>query len=82
NPFNPETTVRYQVPKASDVKITVFNVIGQQVRVLVNESKLAGSHNVMWNGLDDHGKQVSSGIYFLQMKAGDFTKVRKMSLIR
>ncbi len=82
NPFNPETTIRYELGKASNVKITVYNITGQQVKTLVNGKQAAGKHTVVWNGLDDSGNRVASGLYFVRMKAENFAQVRKMTLIR
>jgi len=82
NPFNPTTTIRYQLAKSSQVQITIYNINGQIVRKVVNEEQNAGSHSVEWNGINETGNKVASGIYFVRMKTGDFNKVRKMTLIR
>ena len=82
NPFNPQTTIRYQLPKASSVKLTIYNTAGQVVGILVDEAKPAGTYSVVWDGLDEEGRQVSSGVYLYELKAGGFVKVRSMALIR
>jgi hypothetical protein len=82
NPFNPTTTIRYQLARFSQVQITIYNISGQIVKKVVDEEQSAGSHLVEWNGINETGNKVASGIYFVRMKAGDFNKVRKMTLIR
>ena len=82
NPFNPETSITYQVPKTSLVKIEVFKLLGQKLRTLVNEERNPGSYQIMWNGLDDQGKSVSSGVYLYKMQSGDFSTIKKMVLVR
>ncbi len=82
NPFNPETSIEYQIASASDVKIQVFNVVGQLVNTLVDEKQTPGSYTISWRGDNVRGFQVSSGIYYLKMVAGDFNSVRKMTLLR
>jgi hypothetical protein len=77
NPFNPYTAIKYNVPKTSLVKITVYNVIGQVVKVLVNEKKSAGNYEVEFSGAN-----LSSGAYFYKMEADDFSEVKKMVLIK
>ncbi|MCA9733098.1 VWA domain-containing protein, partial [candidate division KSB1 bacterium] len=82
NPFNPETTISYQLPRATNVKLIVLNSVGQHVRTLVAEEKSAGRHIVRWNGLNGLGRKVSSGIYFYQLEAGEFTQMKKMILLQ
>jgi flagellar hook assembly protein FlgD len=64
------------------VQINIYNIKGQKVRTLVNDTFSPGTHKVIWNGTDDSGKAVSSGIYFYKMKAGDYTETRKMLLMK
>jgi len=82
NPFNPVTTIKYDLPKETHVKIVIYNIIGREVRTLVNEKQAAGYKQIQWNARDNFGKQVSSGYYIYMMQAGDFHKVHKMILIK
>jgi hypothetical protein len=77
NPFNPSTTIYYSLPKSSNVKLTVFDVLGNEIVTLVNENKLAGTHK-----MDFNAGYLASGVYFYKLVAGDFTQVRKMTLIK
>jgi hypothetical protein len=77
NPFNPTTLIRYALPKESHVTLTVYSVIGQEVAKLVDEVQPAGYKEVVWDGAG-----FSSGIYFFQLNAGDFTQIRKMLVVR
>jgi hypothetical protein len=82
NPFNPSTTVSYALPAASDVRIAVYNVLGEQVATLANGVQEAGFYTVQWNGVDSHGQHVTSGVYFLTMRAGEFTAMKKMMMVK
>jgi len=82
NPFNPETTITYSVKGASPVSIEIYNVKGQLVKTLVNDSKEAGTHSVVWNGMDGNGRAVSSGVYYYKMNAGKYSSTRKMILMK
>ena len=82
NPFNPETTIRYSVKEPSSIRIEIYNSKGQRVRTLVNETQPTGWYNVVFNGKDDQGKPVASGIYFYRMSAGSYTSTRKMILMQ
>ena len=82
NPFNPETTIRYQLPEAASVRLTIYNTVGQAIRTLVNTDQQAGRYTLDWDGRDDMGVLVGSGIYFLRIKAGSFQKIQKMTLIQ
>jgi hypothetical protein len=82
NPFNPMTTIEYSVPSRTDVTIEIFNVLGQKVRSLVRGSKSAGSYRIEWNGNDDSGKPVSTGVYLYRFQAGDMVYTKKMLLIK
>jgi hypothetical protein len=82
NPFNPETRIQYRLPKASPVSLAIYNVRGQSVRRLVNWEQPAGNYVITWNGLDDAGRPVASGIYFCQLVAGEFAEARKMLLLK
>ena len=86
NPFNPETSISFELPAESQVQLEIFDVVGQQVRTLVADALSAGPHQVRWNGRDDAGATVSSGIYFYRLQArgaaGDFTLRRRMLLLK
>jgi hypothetical protein len=82
NPFNPETTISYQLPENGKVELTIYNLKGQKVKQLVSDQLSAGQHSVVWNGKDDNGKPVSSGIYFYKLKSGNFEKTKKMILMK
>ena len=82
NPFNPSTTVQYDLAEQKHVTIRVYSRSGQLVRTLVNAQQSAGSHSVIWNGLNDAGESVASGIYYCQMKVDGFSQTRKMTLLK
>ena len=82
NPFNPQTTIRYELASRTHVTLRVYDVSGAVVRTLVNGDKAAGSYSLTWNGRDDHGSAVSSGVYFYRISAGSFTDVRKVTLLK
>ncbi|MFZ5515510.1 MAG: T9SS type A sorting domain-containing protein [Candidatus Zhuqueibacterota bacterium] len=82
NPFNPNTTIGYELPRDERVTITVYNVNGQLVCVLVDEIKKGGQHRVEWDGKNSSGQSVTSGVYFYRLRAGDFVKQRKLLVLR
>ena len=82
NPFNPETTIRYDLAKPVEVRLTVFDVLGRAVRTLVAHKQAAGAHSAVWDGRDDLGRQLASGVYVYRLEAGDFTKSAKMLLLK
>lgn len=82
NPFNPTTTIAYQVPRQSEVRIEIYSMLGQKVRTLLNDRKEPGEYKAVWDGRNDGGAQVASGVYMYRMVAGDFMQVRKMILMR
>lgn len=82
NPFNPTTTIPYHLPEESHVTLAVYNMLGQRIRTLINGIKPAGRYSVQWNGLNDSGNRVSTGIYFYRIQAGDFTDVEKMVFMK
>ncbi len=82
NPFNPSTTIKYALPYSEKVQITVYDVTGRQIAELINSEQNAGTYEVTWNGNNNAGAQVSSGIYFYIIKAGSFVKTNKMMLIK
>jgi hypothetical protein len=82
NPFNPDTKIEYSVARKTHVNISVFNILGQQVSNLVNEEVDAGVYEVIWDGRNDNGSQVASGIYFYKMDTDEYVETRKMVLMR
>ncbi|HOR02443.1 MAG TPA: choice-of-anchor J domain-containing protein [Candidatus Syntrophosphaera sp.] len=82
NPFNPETTIAFSVPKTGPASLKVYNTKGQLVRTLVNDVREAGNHSVVWNGMDEQGNSVSSGLYFYRLSSDGNTVTRKMLLAK
>ncbi|MDA0747291.1 MAG: T9SS type A sorting domain-containing protein [bacterium] len=82
NPFNPETHIGYSTPESGDVRMVIYNSIGQQVRVLVNEYQTAGEYTVRWDGKDEVGHQVASGIYFYKLASGSHVATRRMVMLK
>lgn len=82
NPFNPQTMIKYDLPEAGHVNITVYNILGQKVKALVDEYQEAGYRSANWDGKDETGKEVASGIYFYKIKAVGFEKTKKMVLLK
>jgi len=82
NPFNPETVIRYQLPQDSEVKLSIYNVLGREIRTLVSGKRDAGYHDATWDGRDNAGQQVATGVYIYRLRAGNFTEVKKLMLLR
>jgi len=82
NPFNPTTTIKYSLEKPGQVSISVFNIIGQKVKNLVNEFRPAGENTATWDGKDNNGFEVASGVYFYRIHTGNLDETRKMILMR
>jgi len=82
NPFNPNTKLGFGVPEDARVKITIYNLLGQQVKTLVNEDMLAGYRFIVWNGTNQFGQSVTSGMYIVVMESKNFRKVRKMVMLK
>ena len=82
NPFNPTTTISYYIETDQEVSIDIFNIKGQKVKNLVNGYKTKGDHKVVWNGQDEKGNNVGSGVYFYRMKAGEYQATQKMLMIK
>jgi len=82
NPFNPQTTVEYQVPEPCLVQLAVYNLLGQKVRILINTHQNSGYHKTHWDGRDDFGEVVATGIYLMHFKAGNYREIKKMMIIR
>lgn len=82
NPFNLSTTISYQIPEKAIVSMKVYSIAGQLVSILVNEEQPRGTYTIRWNGLNDRGNAVASGVYFLEMRANAFRKTLTMILLR
>jgi hypothetical protein len=82
NPFNPITTLRYDLPENGHVNITIYDMLGRQVRTLINQTQNAGFRSVIWNATNDYGKPVSAGVYLYQIQAGEFVQTKKMVLLK
>jgi hypothetical protein len=82
NPFNPVTLIKYDLPEQSHVNIVIYDMLGRQVRTLVNITQEAGFKSVLWNATNDDGKPVSAGVYLYQIHAGEFVQTRKMVLLK
>ncbi|MBC8375168.1 MAG: T9SS type A sorting domain-containing protein [FCB group bacterium] len=82
NPFNPTTTISYELPEQLELTLTIYDITGREVMTLVHLTKSAGQYEIQWNGADDSGKQVATGMYFAQLRTGDFSQVIKMVYLR
>lgn len=82
NPFNPNTTIAFQVAKTEKVTLTVYNLLGQRIRTLVDKHLEPGNYRAVWDGLNDRGYQMGSGVYIYRMSAGDFLQIKKMILLK
>jgi len=82
NPFNPETTIKYSINEDSNVQIEIYNIRGQKVKTLIDDFRDAGYHQLIWNGIDNRNKPVSSGLYFYRLKSNSFSQIRKMLLLK
>jgi len=82
NPFNPETEIRFQLAEASQVVVRIYNTLGQRIRILTDREYRAGLHSIRWDGRDNNGNAISSGIYLYKLQAGSFSQIRKMTLLR
>jgi hypothetical protein len=82
NPFNPTTTLRFDLPEVSDITLTIYNMLGQKVRTFNMQSTPAGYHSITWDVTNDYGEQVGAGVYLYQLQAKGFVKTRKMVLLK
>jgi uncharacterized protein YoaH (UPF0181 family) len=82
NPFNPQTEIAYSLPGDCYVKLTIYNIQGQKVKQLVDEYQSAGTKKVVWDGCDESGEEVASGIYFYRIEAGPNTETNRMALLK
>jgi hypothetical protein len=82
NPFNSETEINFQVPEDINVRVKIFNILGQEIAELADRKFPKGSHSIRWNGRDNNGRKVTNGIYFYQIQSGELSQARKMYLLR
>jgi hypothetical protein len=82
NPFNPSTTLRYDLPEQTTVNIIIYDMLGRRVKTVVKTNQEAGFKSVIWDGTNNQGKPVSAGVYFYQIQAGDFVLTKKMVLLK
>jgi flagellar hook assembly protein FlgD len=82
NPFNPRTTVAFELAQSQDVRLAVYDLAGTRIRWLLQEPRPVGRHEVVWNGLDSHGRRVASGVYVLRLEAGTIRDLRKVVLLK
>jgi hypothetical protein len=82
NPFNPSTQIRFSLPSEANVKLTIYNLLGQHVATILEGKLNAGVHSVPWNGRSQSGIPMASGVYFYRLKAGSFVETKKMLLLR
>jgi flagellar hook assembly protein FlgD len=82
NPFNPITSLRYDLPEQAQVTLTVYDLLGREVTQLVNTTQEPGFKSVRWDATDRHGKPASAGVYLYQIRAGEFVQTRKMVLLK
>ncbi len=82
NPFNPTTRIHFTLAKKGFVRLAVYDLLGREVEILVDEIQTAGGHAVDWNGVDHAGQRVGNGVYFYQIKAGEFISTRRMVLLK
>jgi hypothetical protein len=82
NPFNPKTTIRFTLSSPAQTRLEIYDAAGRMIRVLLDETRAAGVQQVVWNGLDDAGRSVGSGVYFYRLKAGAFEQARRMTILK
>ena len=82
NPFNPVTSLRYDLPENSHVTITIYDMLGKEVKTLINQTQDAGYRSIIWDATNDYGKPVSAGIYLYQIQAGAYISTKKMVLLK
>ena len=82
NPFNPSTTIRYELPEDGLVNVTIYDMMGRQVSTLVSSQQAAGYKSIQWNATNDFGKPVSAGVYLYKIQAGEFVQTKKMVLLK
>jgi hypothetical protein len=82
NPFNPTTTILYDLPEAAMVHLVIYDVLGREVRTLINQDLTAGYHKAVWDATDDLGRPLSGGLYIYRINTGEYSKTMKMLLLK
>lgn len=82
NPFNPQTSIRYALPQDAQVRLIIYNILGKKVKTLVDELQSAGYKTAWWDGKDEKGDLVASGVYLYRLEADKFSEVKKMLLVK
>ena len=82
NPFNPVTRLRYDLPEQATENITIYDMLGRQVKTLINEYQDPGYRSIIWDATNDYGKPVSAGMYLYQIHAGEYLQTKKMVLLK
>jgi hypothetical protein len=82
NPFNPETRIGYFLPRAAHVKLEIFNILGQRIKTIVDEDQTMGEKEAKWDGTNEQGEHVTSGVYLYRLQAKDFVQTKKMVLMK
>ncbi len=82
NPFNPSTIIEYELPRSTNIQLTIYDMLGRQVIQLVNEHQPAGRYNISWDGMNESGNSVAAGLYFCRMEANGFSDVIKLALVK
>ena len=82
NPFNPSTAIPFVLPQDQQVRIEIYNVLGQRIRTLMSGPMAPGFHTLLWNGRDDAGRDAAAGLYLTLLETGDFRQARKMMLVK
>ena len=82
NPFNPQTTISFTLPESGNAELAIYNLAGQKIRTLISGETMAGAHEVLWDGRDDRGVPVSSGIYISRLRAGEQVISSRMMLVK
>jgi pullulanase/glycogen debranching enzyme len=82
NPFNPTTTLRFDLPEVSDITLTIYNMLGQKVKTFNMQSTPAGYHAIKWDGKNDHNQSVSGGVYIYKLQSRQKMQMRKMILLK
>jgi hypothetical protein len=82
NPFNPVTTLRYDLPNNSLLTIIIYDMLGREVKTLINQTQNGGYKSILWDGTNDHDHSVSSGVYLYRIQAGNYMRSKKMVLLK